>query len=195
MFKKSKLTFKNSAVFEKRFKPFIDTVFCVVSKMMFFDRINVDGTVNPEQAGYLNKYELWSYIYYLFYYNNSTVGEFMEMKDTKTGKANAFKMYTVVKEVVDNQFVDGEDIVPFDVNTLIYFINIVTQKYGPDLRNPIVDYLQKILASKEAMTSINKFSIVTGQKDGNIVVVSNPSNIENANIKIGFRGGVRKTTR
>lgn len=188
MFKKSKLTFKNIAVFERKFKPYIETAFCVVSKMMFFDRINVDGTINPEQAGYLSKYELWSYIYYLFYYNNSTVGEFMEMKDTKSGKANALKMYTVVKEVVDNQFVSGEDVVPFDVNTLIYFINIVCQKYGVDLRNPIVDYLQKILSSKETITAISKLSLVTGQKNGNIKVVTDPNDLGNANIKIGFRG-------
>jgi hypothetical protein len=186
MFKKAGLSFKNKLVFEKDFKPSVDNSFCVVSKMMFFNRINVDGTINVDQASFLKKYELWSYIYYLYYYNNSSVEEFSEMKNKKDGKANAVLMYKVVQKVVDNQFIKEGEIVPFDVNTLVYFINVITQRYGENLRNPVVDYLRKLVNNKDAMNQIRQFSLVTGRQPGNVVIVSDPKEIQNANIKVRF---------
>lgn len=184
MFKKSKLSFKNKLVFEKDFQPTIDKAFCVVAKMMFFNRINVDGTINVEQASYLKKYEVWSYIYYLYYYNNSSVEEFAMMKNKENGKANAILFYKSVQGVVQNQFVNNDEIVPFDVNTLVYFINVVCQKYGDNLRNPVVDYLRAIVNNKETMAQLKNFTLVTGKNPGNVVVVTKPEEVANANIKV-----------
>jgi hypothetical protein len=186
MFKKAGLSFKNKLVFEKDFKPSVDNSFCVVSKMMFFNRINIDGTINVDQASFLKKYELWSYIYYLYYYNNSSVEEFVDMKNSKDGKANAVLMYKVVQKVVDNQFIKEGEIVPFDVNTLVYFINVITQRYGENLRNPVVDYLRKLVNNKDAMDQIRQFSLVTGRQPGNVVMVTDPKDMQNANIKVRF---------
>ena len=186
MFEKATLSFKSIIMFGKEFKPSIDHSFCVVSKMMFFNHINIDGTINDDKASLLKKHELWSYIYYLYYYNNSSVEEFVKMKNPKDGKANALQMYRVVQEIVQNQFVPSTEIAPFDVNTLIYFINVITQRYGENMRNPVVDYLRKILGSKEAIEQIKKFSLRTGAKPGNVVMVTDPKEVNNADIKIEF---------
>jgi hypothetical protein len=186
MFKKSKLSFKNILVFEKGFRPSIDNSFCVVSKMMFFNRINVDGTINVDQASYLRKRDLWSYIYYLYYYNNSSVEEFAMMKNKTNGKANAVLFYKSVQNIVQNQFINNDEILPFDVNTLIYFINVICQKYGVNLRNPVVDYLRAIMNNKDAIAQLQNFTLVTGRNPGNVVVVTKPEEIANANIKVNL---------
>lgn len=186
MYKKSELTFKSLIVFGRYFKPYIDHSFCIVSKMMFMNKINIDGTINDDQAGYLKRHDLWSYIYYLYYHNNSSVEEFVQMKNKETGKASALLMYKVVQAVVQNQFIANDDIIPFDVNTLIYFINVITQKYGENLRNPVVDYLRNILSNKDAVESIRKFAIRTGVTSGNVVLVTDPKEVDNANIKVKF---------
>lgn len=183
MFTKALLSFRHRLIFEKDFKPNIERAFCVVSRMMFEDRINIDGTINMEQAGYLKKWQLWSYIYYLYYYNNSSVEEFVVMKNKKNGKANAVLFYESVRNVVKNQYVHDGEIVPFDVNSLIYFINVISQKYGEDMKNPVVDYLRKILRSKSATEQISKFTLVTGTKEGEVQLVNKE---ENANIKVKF---------
>jgi len=183
MFTKARLSFAHKLVFEKDFKPNIERAFCVVSRMMFEDRINIDGTINMEQAGYLKKWQLWSYIYYLYYYNNSSVEEFVTMKNPKNGKANAVLFYESVRKVIQNQYIGQDEITPFDVNSLIYFINVVSQKYGEDMKNPVVDYLRKILRSKSAVDQISKFTLVTGTKEGQVQLVNKE---ENANIKVKF---------
>lgn len=184
MYQKSKLSFKNQTIFEKAFRPNIDKAFCVVSKMMFFNTINVDGSINPEKESQLHKYELWSYIYYLYYYNNTSVEEFARMKNPDNGKANAVRFYRSVQEVVQNSFVPDDKILPFDVRTLSFFINTLIHKYGNDLRNPVVDYLQQLLNNKEAMAQLKKFTLVTGQPPGNVSIVTDPQNVRRSNIRV-----------
>lgn len=145
MFTKFKLSFTSAVVFEKEFKPSIDNAFCVVSRMMFLNMINIDGSINEEQVGLLKVYELWSYIYYLYYYNHSSVETFAAMKDEKDGKASALLFYETVRGEVDNPFVGSDEILPLDVNTLAYFINKMVHTYGKNMRNPVVDYLKEIV--------------------------------------------------
>lgn len=180
MYQKKKLAFTNRVVFEK-FSPAIDKCFCVVSKMMFANRINIDGSINMEQAGFLKKSDLWSYIYYLYYYNNTSVEEFASMRDEEKGKASALRFYEVVKAVVQNRFVAEERIIPLDVNTLIFFINSIVHKYGEDMKNPVVDYLKSFLDKHRDMVRLNKLSVVTGRE--NVEVAKNASN---ANVKVQF---------
>jgi len=190
MFSKAKLAFTNEAVFEKEFKPAIDTAFCVVSKMMWLSRINIDGTIDADQAVFLKKYEIWSYIYYLFYHNHSTLDMFASMKSDDNGKANALLFYKTVAETVDNQFINESiakgKIVGFDVNTLIYFVNVIVQRFGEDLTNPVVQYLQKIVNSPETIEKLRKFSLITGRAPGNVQVVTGNA-VKNADIKITLK--------
>lgn len=193
---KSRLTFGTQAVFE-RFTPAVDAAFCVVSRMMFFDKIEVDGTIREADLSRLRVGELWSYIYYLYYYNSSSVEEFVRMKEggegLNKGKASALLFYRSVQKEVSNQFVGDEDIVPFDVNTLAYFINKVILRYGVNLRNPIVDYLKRIMDSKEAMERIRRFTLVTGRQPGNVVVVTDPKEVAEADIRVEVRGGRKRS--
>lgn len=184
MFIKSKLSFKNAMVFDKRFKPRLDHCFCVVSRMLFNNRINVDGSIDMENAGFLTKYELWSYIYYLYYYNNSSIDEFVAMKNKDNSKASAMLFYQSVKKVIQNQYVADDEVVAFDVNSLVYFINMTVHKYGTDLRNPVIDYLRRILGSKDAVAKLSNFTLVTGRPETNVQVVTKPENVKNANIKV-----------
>jgi hypothetical protein len=188
MFEKAKLTFKDPAVFEKDFKTNVDTSFCIISKMLFNNRINIDGSIDLHQGGFLRKYELWSYIYYLYYYNNSSVEEFVKMKNPQTGKASALLFYESVRDVVDNQFIEKDDIVSMDVNTLIYFINFMVHKYGDNLRNPVVDYLKQLVYRMSFDSSFIKklkgVSVVTGNDDVDIKIVTKPEDINSSNIKV-----------
>jgi hypothetical protein len=177
MFTKSKLSFKNELIFGKKFKPTADKAFCVVAKMLFFGRINVDGSINLDQAGFLKKGDIWSYIYYLYVYNNTTVEEFVMMRNEK-GKASALNMYTVVKDTVGITFPSGEEIQPFDINALIHFINVIVRK---DIQNPVVDYLKKIMGNDRAVDAINRFNVETGSSK--VVAVTDP---KDADIKIRF---------
>ncbi len=184
MFSKKKLAFTNELVFEK-FKADFDKCFCVVSKMMIKDVLNIDGSIDITKTGELKKYELWSYIYYLYYFNNTTLEEFALMKDNDNkGKASAIKFYEVVRNTVNNQFVPQDKIIPLDVNTLSYFINILVHKYEENLTNPIVHYLQKLLNRKSDMIKLGKLSISTGNTGKNVEIVTNSNNVKNSNVRI-----------
>lgn len=183
-FQKKKLAFRNQAVFDRSFSPAVDSCFCVVARLVFEGRINVDGTINVEQAGYLKKGDVWSYIYYLYTYNHTSVEEFVAMKDEK-GKASALRFYEVVKAVVQNQFVPEVAIVPLDVNTLIYFINLMCQRYGENMQNPVATFLQSMTKRPEVV-HLSKLSVVTGQEPGAVNVITNANKAKNANVKVQF---------
>jgi hypothetical protein len=152
--------------------------------MLFNNRINVDGSIDVENAGFLKKYQLWSYIYYLYYFNNSSVEEFVMMKNKENNKAKAVLFYEVVKSVVQNQFVNTEEIVSFDVNSLVYFINVIVHKYGINLRNPVIDYLRQLMSNKETVAKLRNFTLVTGKDADGVTLVTAPENVKNANIKV-----------
>lgn len=184
-FQKKKLAFNNTLVFGKPFSPSVDQCFCVASRMMFNHRINMDGTIQMEHAGYLKKNELWSYIYYLYTYNNTSVEEFVTMKD-ENGKASALRFYEVVKAVVQNQFIPEDKVVPLDVNTLIYFINVVCQRYGDNMKNPIADFLKSVVHKQHDIVHLSKLSVITGQEQGALNVITNADKAKNANVKVQF---------
>lgn len=197
MFKKQRVSFKKKEVFGHKFSPNIDTCFCSVSKMLFADNINVDGSIEIEKSTVLKKEHLWSYIYYLYHFNheNDKTPEFAMMTNTTNGKANATKFYDTVLLVVNNdeKYKSMKPVPPFDENTLIYFINIIIHKYASVLINPVIDYLNKIL-SKEIIPTLGSLSIKTGETNGkNVTIVTQPDQIANANVKVNFRltGGGR----
>jgi len=200
------VNFSHAALFDKKFKPDIETCSCIVGKMVFAKKINIDGSVDVDNMINIRKYELWSYIYYLYYFNNTSIDEFVAMKNTKTGTASAENFYRTVRDVVDNQFVSriniasdkDEVVVPLDPRTLAYFINMIIHKYEEDLANPIMSYLRELVRQKPKAT-FDSLIIKTGDNE-NVKIVpgigknANPNAVRDANVKIditsiGSKGG------
>lgn len=194
MFEKARVAFTKKEVFGTKFTPAIDTCFCTVSKMVYNDKINPDGTIDINKNGSLSLKELWSYVYYLHFYNHTNVPVFKSMTNQKNGKANAVLFYTAVTAFVENVDEDTEEkpAKPFDNTTLIIFINNVIEEFGKQLVNPIFDYLQ-VLLKKNVLTRISGITLVTGKDDvGNnatssankIRIVTDPNSVANANVKV-----------
>jgi hypothetical protein len=191
-FRKQKLTFGSHDIFGRNYKNNLTYAFNQVSKMLFNNKANVDGSIGLEQTGNFTKAELWGYIYYLFYYNSSNIDEFKNMK-SKNGKANAELFYSVVKSFAISQLYNlrqdetakpGE-IQSIDINDLIFFINNIVHKYGEELVSPIFDYLQ-LLVKKDVSTKLKGIKIRTGLEGSNVKIVVDEKEVENANIKISF---------
>jgi len=183
MFEKQKVSFKSKDVFETKFQTNIDTCFCVVSKLLFNNIINVDGSIDVEKSVLVKKYELWSYIYFLYYFNNKTIDEFISMTTPRTGKASAVLFYDTVMKTVDEKTTQSTVVTPFSINSLIYFINIIIHKYESKLYNPIISYINKLL-EKEIIPSLGSIAIKTGNSSGNVKIVTNQQNVANANVKV-----------
>jgi len=183
-FKKTKLAFSNKMIFDSDFRASIDRAFCVVSKMLFNGRINVDGSIDVEKAGLLRKYEVWSYIYYLYYHNHGIIEEFAAMKNVENGKVSAYQMYEEVRKVVNSPYIPLGSMLPFDINGLIYFVNFMVHKYRMDLMNPVVNYLQGLLSNRDAVAKLQQFTLVTGRPPNDVEVVTDPEKIADADIKI-----------
>ena len=158
--------------------------------MLFADIINIDGSIDINKASSVKKDNLWSYIYYLYHFNqkNEKTEIFLKMRSEKNGKANATRFYDAVTATVASDM-NSKNIKPvpaFDENTLIYFINIVVHKYDKVLINPVIEYLNKIL-SKEIIPTLGSLAIKTGPTSGkNVTIITDPSKLANANVKVNF---------
>jgi len=186
MYEKSRVAFTRKEIFGNKFKPTITTCFCTVSKMLFADMINTDGTIDIDKAVSLKKEELWAYIYYLYYYNNTNVSVFKSMKNEDNGKASAAHFYDTVISITDEEDDETKPAKPFDTTTLIIFINNVLEEFGHELINPIFDYLEVIL-KKNIISRISGITIKTGNvstNSGKIKIVTDEKDIANANVKV-----------
>jgi hypothetical protein len=196
MFEKKRIAFSRKEIFGIKFQPTIDKCFCTVSKMLFNSEINTDGTIDITQSVNLKKEELWSYIYYLYFYNHTNVVIFKSMKNKENGKASGEQFYAAVISMVEgeeettNTNVNTQPAKSFDTTTLIIFINNVIEEFGNELVNPIFDYLS-LLLKKNILTRISGITIKTNNEDnndnkGNIVIVTNKENVKKANVKVSF---------
>ncbi len=180
------LNFKNMGVFDKKFKNDIESCTCLVSKMLFAKKINVDGSIDVDNMNTLRKHELWSYIYYLYYFNNTSIDEFASMKGNR-GVASAENFYKTVKAYVDNKYVfnkspQEKSVTSFDVQTLAYFINSIVHQYGNDLANPIINYVKDLLKTRSPI--FNSFAVKTNSNSKIEILQGNAA--KNANVKIKF---------
>jgi hypothetical protein len=185
MFIKKKLAFSDKKVFGYNFRTSIEYCFTKTAKMLFAGKVNYDGTIDETKSDTFTLTELWAYIYYLYYYNNSDLDEFKAMKSKDTGKADAINFYNVVASVSTGQPVDirlGSHLT-LNSKLLISFINKIILTYNDDLVNPMFDYL-KVLSQKHIITKLSGIKLVTGQTNGEFEVVQNT---KNANIKIELR--------
>lgn len=191
MSKKKRIAFSRKEIFGIKFKPNIDYCFCTLSKMLFAGKINNDGTIDINQVINFKKEELWSYIYYLYFYNHIDIIVFKSMINSKTGKASAAQFYSTVNIDTKSEDIDiNIQAKPFEITTLIIFINNVIEEFSKELINPIFDYLG-ILLKKNILTRIAGITIKTNNNPlsntntGNrIKIVTDNASIENANVKI-----------
>lgn len=194
VFQKTKrVPFSNKEIFGSGFKPTMLFCYNIVAKMLFDQIINISGGIDLDRAGSLTRADCWSYIYYLYTYNNSNLPVFIMMKDEK-GKASGELFYNAVKSSINND--DNYNIrnptrvvTTIDINSLIYFINKIINDNWANISNPIIETLQK-LVKKETTPQITNFTIKT--RDNNVKL--NSKNVEfisgkdanNANIKVRF---------
>jgi hypothetical protein len=193
MFEKARVAFTRKEIFGPKFRPAIDPCFCTVSKMLYAGLINPDGTIDVDKAGVISKQQLWCYVYYLWFHNHTNVPIFKSMKSPDNGKATATLFYSAVTAFVEgvNDDDDAEKPKPFDTTTLILFINQVLEEFQHQIVNPIFDYL-KMLLQRDVVTRLSGVGIITGKnnssdgKNPNITIVTDPKEVENANVKITF---------
>jgi len=196
------VSFSNAALFDKKFKSDIETCSCTVGKMFFSKKINIDGSIDVDNMVNLRKFELWSYIYYLYYFNNTSIQEFSSMKNPRDGKASAENFYRTVRDVVDNQFVEkinkesekNEVVVPLDPRTLSYFINLIIHRYEDDLTNPIINYVQELVERVKGAPGAKFNSLVIKTGENKDIKISpgfgknaNANAAKNANVKVNVR--------
>jgi hypothetical protein len=185
MYEKAKLAFTNTLIFGYHFQTSINSAFDIVSRMLFANKVNPDGSIDLKQNASVSKKELWAYIYYLFYYNSVDIPEFAAMKDSK-GKANAVGFYSVVRKVVDHGTAASSDkIVPITIDGLIFFINSIVHAYGDNLVNPVFNYLQ-VLVKKEVLSRVMAIHVSTGDTGAMLELVTNADKIKDADIKVKF---------
>jgi hypothetical protein len=194
MFEKKRIAFSIKRIFGSKFKPSIDICFCTVSKMLFNGKINTDGTIDITQLANLKIDELWSYIYYLYFYNHTNVTVFKSMKNETNGKASAEQFYGTVISMaeveVETLNINSQPAKAFDPTTLIIFINEVIEEFGKELINPVFDYLG-ILLKKNILTRLSGITIKTNETsnsvDNNkIKIVTDNAGIKNANVKFSL---------
>lgn len=182
VFKKKQVSFKTIEVFGTGFKTDVEVCFCIVSKLLFRNVINIDGSIDMEQLVNVQKKEIWSYIYYMYQYNNATIPEFIKMKNPTTGKADGQQFYNVVFDDIDisnetngnivvnknsNTNINSKKIrnVGTDIVRLVYFINKMVHTYKSDLINPVVDYLKQLM-KKEVFTKLSEIKVNMVPKEG-----------------------------
>ena len=158
--KKKQVSFSTQEVFDVGFKTDVEASFCNVSKMLFKNVINIDGSIDMEQLVNVRKRDLWAYIYYLYQYNNGTIPEFVKMKNLKTGKADGQLFHDVVFDETNiNTNVKSEkNNIGTDIVKILYFINRVVHTYKKDLINPVIDYLNKLM-KQEMYTKLSEIKV------------------------------------
>lgn len=162
------ITFKKKEIFGNKFIPSIKsslqyTILLLTREIIIVgSSIAKAGTLDFNKGVNLSKTELWSYIYYLYYYNKNTNRVFNSMKK---GKANAFLFLESILNYVKASKIDKI--------TLVTFINKIINDYK--LLNPLIDNLVNIMNNKEVIPRLSEILI----KNGNVT-----NNVNSADIKI-----------
>lgn len=177
MYTKQRISFNKKELFGNHFKPGINACFCHLSRLVFEGKIMSNGRIDLSNTKGLGKDDLWSYIYYLFFYNNTNIPVFTSMVNQNNGKASAPLFYQAVFQVENTPL-------NVDIPTLIMFINDILDRYGDLLVNPIFDYL-KVIEEKNIASKISGISVVA--RNSGFEIITDPEKIKNANVKVNFK--------
>ena len=160
------ITFETKGVFGKRrkdkknFEPVFCKCFYYVSRMLYREKINLDGSINFKHVN-LKKHELWSYIYYLYYYNHTRIQVFKNMNKGSTPNAEYF-----YRQVISTIGIAEPKEPSVSVENLIMFINEIVNEYKT-LYNPLLMYLNKII-EKSKMLTLQGITIKTNSNKINV---------------------------
>lgn len=185
---KQRLTFHSGkTIFGEKYKSGIKQCLYVTSKLILEEHINIDGYIDIKYT--IDEYELWSYIYYLYYYNHDIIDEFKQMDNIignqlNTGKINAENMYYVVRSVVEkSRLRTNWNIEKIPLTKLIYFVKHIIDKYGDKIRIPILELYRSHL-NDNRLDSAN-IKVRTGDKNARIN--TDPNTIRNSDIVISIK--------
>ena len=143
-------------------EPDIYKCFYQVSKILLHEKINLDGSINNLRKPILSINELWSYIYYLYFYNKK-VGVFKGIKEW-TGQ----EIVKLVKKTVN---INNWPTHQAKINEmLILFVNMFIIDNTKTIYNPLIVYLNKIIEKNLYLTLKPNIIIKTGNH--NVVVSS-----------------------
>lgn len=167
-------------VFGQHFKSGYNEAVKVTAQLLLEDKLNTDGTINYNSITGLELSHIWSYIYYLYYLNRGSIIEFKQMTGDD-GLASAERFYDVVMSVIKETgfkyFANKTS--PIPLMDLIKFVSNIVQKYGSQLINPVIQHYNNMVD-----TYLKELDVVvrTGRED--MVLVKNPSNVQNSDIII-----------
>jgi hypothetical protein len=87
----SNISFSSKSIFGHEFNPGIKASVCVVGSLLNYSYLKINGTIHPSKVSNMKKSDIWSYIYYLWYYNRAYIDVFSKMtnRDKKQEKASA----------------------------------------------------------------------------------------------------------
>jgi len=184
MFEKLRIAYSREEIFGKHFKPSINDSYCMTAKMFFNNKINIDGSIELTKENNFKKEELWSYLYYLYYYNHSTIPTFIEVIDKSKYKSSALKFYNIISKIFNINDNVSKSAKPLENIILIKFINYIIKEYSKDLINPIFDYINILIKTnnmKLKNLNIKGDKIITDEeklKNANIIVklINNTNN-------------------
>lgn len=190
-FEKHRLSFtshQGKIIFGTHFKSGKKAAIQSAAKMLLSDQLTKKGTIDRNKLTYMEDYDLWSYIYYLYSFNNEHIAEFVQMKG-EDGQASAEKFYDVVKSSIEHTGLRTQYLIEkLSVIDLVNFIDRVVYKYGDRLKNPVVDHYNQMLAGSY-IDFFKNIDIVVRTGRDNARVVRDPRNVANSDIiiTIGMR--------
>jgi hypothetical protein len=157
------IDFDTQKVFGTHFQPVFCKCFYYVSKILYHEKINLNGTINFEHVHTLKKHELWSYIFYLHYYNHTRIQLFKNMERHSIPDARRF--FNVVMNTLEIP-TNAQENPRVTVENLILFINMIMKSYD-NLYNPLLMYLNKII-EKNKMLMLQGITIKTNSDKINV---------------------------
>lgn len=188
-FEKKRISFASHEIFGPNFKSGQRAAEIVTADLLLKNRLNMDGTVNEAMIVDIQESDLWSYIFYLYSYNNSTINEFKQMMDEDEKKASAEHFYDVVRSVVENTgFRTQYKIVKLNNHDLILFVKKMVAKYGSELYNPVVLRFQDFIDYYYERI-LDELDIVVRTGDNTVKVITDQDKASRSDIviKIGVK--------
>lgn len=192
-FEKHRLSFtshQGKMVFGKNFKSGRKAAVQTASRLLLSDHLMMDGSIDKSHISYLEDADLWSYIYYLYAFNNEHIPEFTQMKGDD-GLASAERFYDVVKSMVERSALRIQyRIERLSIGDLILFIDKIVAKHSERLVNPVVDHYNEMLL-KTHSDSVRNIDVVVRTGREAATVVSEPQQVKDSDIVISF--GVKRS--
>lgn len=144
----AEVTFNTSSVFGKGFVPNRKVIVACVRNMLNTGFIKLDGHISNENLNKIRKSQLWSYIYYLWWYNKDKIDLFDKMSNYKQKKTKASsKMFCIqIHEVMksNNITISSTLMNTFKKENISFCINNIIVQYK-NISIPILEKLYKRL--------------------------------------------------